>query len=78
MDILGLLKEQADLDGACALLSNELLTIRHNYEDNLLTREEYEYLLNEVAQVRAQDELATDEVAYRWIVAAAETLLTLA
>lgn len=75
MSVLDGLREQAGLGGPAAALANELLVIRENYEQGKLTTEEYNYLLQEIAQIRAQQELATDEIACRWIVAAAEALM---
>lgn len=78
MSVLESLREQAGMGGPAASLANELLVIRDNYEQGELTTEEYNYLLQEIAQIRAQQELATDEVACRWIVAAAEALMAVA
>ena len=78
MSVLESLREQAGIGGPAAQLANELLVIRDNYEQGQLTTEEYNYLLQEIAQIRAQQELATDEVACRWIVAAAEALMAVA
>jgi hypothetical protein len=70
------LREAAGMGGPAAALANELLVIRENYEQGQLSKEEYEYLVNEIAEIRAQQELATDEVACRWIVAAAKALIS--
>ena len=78
MSVLDDLREQAGLGGPAASLANELLVIRDNYEQGLLNTEEYNYLLQEIAQIRAQQELASDEIACRWIVAAAEALIAVA
>jgi hypothetical protein len=74
MSILNELREQAGLGGPAASLANELLVIRENYEQGELTTEEYNFLLQEIAEIRAQQELASDEIACRWIVAAAQGL----
>lgn len=68
------LREQAGLGGPASALANELLVIRDNFERGDLTTEEYQYLLQEIADIRAQQELASDEIACRWIVAAAMAL----
>lgn len=78
MDILQELKEQAGMGGVTASLAAEMITIRENYENGSLSREEYEYLLQEISEVRAQDELASDEIACRWVAAAANALLAVA
>lgn len=74
MSILNELREQAGLGGPAASLANELLVIHENYANGELTSEEYSYLLQEIADIRAQQELASDEIACRWIVAAAQGL----
>lgn len=73
--ILDQLREEAGMGGPAAALSNEILVITEQYQTGQLSREEFEYLLNEIADIRAQQELATDEVACRWIVAAAQAVL---
>jgi hypothetical protein len=78
MSILNDLREQAGLGGLASVLANELLVIRENFEQGQLSREEYDYLLQEIASVRAQQELASDEIACRWIAAAAQALIALA
>jgi len=77
MSILNDLREQAGLGGPAASLANELLVIHENYAQGQLTSEEYAFLLQEIADIRAQQELASDEIACRWIVAAATTMLSL-
>jgi hypothetical protein len=74
MSIMNELREQAGLGGPAASLANELLVIRDNYERGDLTTEEYQYLLQEIADIRAQQELASDEIACRWIVSVAMAL----
>jgi hypothetical protein len=75
MSILNELREQAGLSGPAAPLANELLVIHENYAAGQLTSEEYAFLLQEIADIRAQQELASDEIACRWIVAAAQGML---
>jgi hypothetical protein len=57
-------------------LANELLVIHENYAQGELSSEEYAFLIQEIADIRAQQELASDEIACRWIVAAASALLS--
>ena len=78
MSIINSLREQAGLGGPAAVLATEMLVIRENYEQGQLTKEEYEFLLQEIASIRAQQELASDEIACRWIVSAAEALIAVA
>jgi hypothetical protein len=77
MSILNDLREQAGMGGPAAALSNELLVITDNYQQGFLNKDEYFYLLSEIASVRAQQELASDEIACRWIVSACEALAAL-
>lgn len=74
MSILNDLREQAGLGGPAAALANELLVIHENYANGELTSEEYGFLLQEIVDIRAQQELASDEIACRWIVSAAQLL----
>ena len=76
MSILNELREQAGLGGPAASLANELLVIHENYAQGQLSSEEYAFLLQEIADIRAQQELASDEIACRWIVAAASALIS--
>lgn len=68
------LREVAGMGGPASVLANELLVIRQQYEDSELSVEEYQYLVQQIAEVRAAQELATDEQACRYIVAAAQAL----
>lgn len=77
MSLFDGLREQAGLGGPAGALAQELLNIREEYASGHLTREEYDFLISEIASVRAQQELASDEIACRWIVAAAQTMLSL-
>jgi hypothetical protein len=68
------LREVAGQSGPAAALANELLVIRDSFEKGELSQEEYQFLLNEIADIRAQQELANDEIACRWIVEVAKGL----
>ena len=68
------LREVAGMGGPAASLANDILVIRDNYEQGSYTAEEYQFLLNEIAEIRAQQELASDEIACRYIVQAAKVL----
>lgn len=74
MSIMNQLREHVGLAGPSAVLANELLVIRDEYERGNLPLEEYQYLLREIAEVRSYQELASDEIACRWIVEAALAL----
>jgi hypothetical protein len=68
------LREVAGMGGPAAALANELLVIREQYESQQLTLEEYQYLVTQIAEVRAAQDLSNDEQACRYIVAAAKAL----
>ncbi len=68
------LREQAGLGGSAAQLANELLVLTDKRSTGELTDEEYQFLVTEIADIRAQQELANDEVACRYIVQMAQIL----
>jgi len=68
------LRELAGLGGPASALANELLVIREQYESQQLSLEEYQYLVTQIAEVRAAQDLSNDEQACRYIIAAAQTL----
>jgi hypothetical protein len=69
------LREVAGLGGPASVLANELLVLREQYEAQELTLEEFQFLVQQVAEVKAAQELATDEQALRYIVSAASAIL---
>ena len=68
------LREVAGMGGPAAGLANELLVLREQYESQQLTLEEYQFLVQQIAEVKAAQELSTDEQACRYIVAAAKAI----
>jgi hypothetical protein len=68
------LREVAGLGGPASVLANELLVLREQYESQELTLEEFQFLVQQVAEVKAAQELASDEQALRYIVAAASAI----
>jgi hypothetical protein len=68
------LREVAGLGGPAAVLANELLVIREQYESSQLSLEEYQFLIQQIAEVKAAQELSTDEQALRFIVSAANAM----
>lgn len=68
------LREVAGMGGPAAGLANDLLVIRQQYEAAELSLDEYLYLLQQIAEVRAAQELATDEQAARYIISAATAM----
>jgi hypothetical protein len=71
------LREQAGLGGPAAALANEILVMHDHYTNGLLTKEEYDFLLQDIKDVRAQQDLANDEMACRFICQAAQVLLSM-
>lgn len=69
------LREVAGLGGPASVLANELLVLREQYESKELTLEEFQFLVQQVAEVKAAQELASDEQALRYIVSAASAIL---
>lgn len=61
---------------AAKILAEELIAVGEQYQAGQLSRDEFEFLVGEIAQVRAQQELATDEIAQRWIINAASAVLS--
>ena len=70
------LRETAGMGGPAAVLANELLVLTDQYQAGQLSKEEYQFLVQQIAEVRAAQELATDEQAMRYIVQAASALMT--
>jgi hypothetical protein len=74
--ILEQLREVAGQGGPAAQLANELLVLTDQRATGELSQEEFDYLVREIADIRAQQDLANDEIACRWIVAAALAVLS--
>ena len=72
------LREAAGLGGTTAALANEILVLCDQRSQGLLSKEEYEFLLQDIALIRAQSELAGDEIACRFIIQSAQALLQFA
>lgn len=70
------LRETAGMGGPAAALANELLVLAEQRQAGQLSAEEYQFLLQQIAEVRAAQELASDEQAMRYIVQAANVLAT--
>jgi len=68
------LREVAGLGGPASVLANELLVLREQYESQELTLEEFQFLVQQVAEIKAAQELASDEQALRYIVSAATAI----
>ena len=72
--MLDKLREAVGAGGPAAALASELIELRQQYVDDKLTLEEYQFLTDEIASVRASQELSTDEAAMRFIITAANAL----
>jgi len=68
------LREVAGLGGPAAGLANELLVLREQYESEQLSKDEYQFLVQQVWEVKAAQELSSDEQAFRYIVSAAQAM----
>jgi hypothetical protein len=68
------LREVAGMGGPAASLANELLVLNEQYTAGNLSKEEYQYLVQQIGEIRASQELASDEQACRFIVQSAQLL----
>ena len=68
------LREVAGMGGPAAALANELLVVREQYESMELTKDEYQFLVQQIWEVKAAQELSSDEQAFRYIVSAAQAM----
>lgn len=76
MKVLEELRAMASMPGPAAKLSGELCKITQQYKNKEFSKEEYEFLVNEIVDVRAQQETANDEIACRYIIESAKMLLS--
>lgn len=68
MSILAELQEAMNDDGIKGQLAAELHDITEQYNDGILTDEEYKDLVQQIGDIESNDELAGDEIASRWVV----------
>jgi hypothetical protein len=68
------LREVVGMGGPAAGLANELLVLREQYESEQLSKDEYQFLVQQVWEVKAAQELSSDEQAFRYIVSAAQAM----
>ena len=68
------LREVAGLGGPAAVLANELLVLREQYESEQLNKDEYQFLVQQIWEVKAAQELSSDEQAFRYIVSVAQAM----
>jgi hypothetical protein len=74
--VLEEVRTQAGLGGPTAALANEMLVATEQYQSGEMTREEFDFLIKDIANVQAATQLANDEVACRWVIAAATTIIS--
>jgi hypothetical protein len=70
------IREQAGMGGPTASLANEILVITEQFQAGELSREEFDFLIKDIANVKAATQLANDEIACRWVIAAATTIIS--
>jgi len=68
------LREVAGLGGPAAVLANELLVLREQYESEQLNKDEYQFLVQQIWEVKAAQELSSDEQSFRYIVSVAQAM----
>jgi hypothetical protein len=71
------LREVAGMGGPAASLANEMLVLTEQLQNGELSRDDFNYLVQQIAEVRAAQDLSNDEQACRWIVQAANALASL-
>lgn len=75
MTLVDALREGSMQSGRYGSLSLEMLRIVEQYQAGLMSSEEMEFLVREITEVRAAQELADDEENCRMLVAVGRTIL---
>ena len=70
------LREVASLGGPACRLANDILVLRQDYEDNLISLQNYQTGMNQIAEIRAKFELQNYPEMCSYIIAVAKTLST--
>lgn len=78
MTAMEALREQSMEPTKLGSLAYEMTLIVDQYNNQLMSRDEFEYLIKEIASVKAAQHLADDENASRWVVSVASALLSVA
>lgn len=76
MSILAELKQAMSEDTIKGQLAAQLHDITEQFNDGILTDDEYRELVTEIAEVQAANDLADDEVAQRWVINITTQLLS--
>ena len=76
MSILAELQEAMNDDGIKGQLAAELHDITEQYNDGILSDEEYKDLVQQIGDIQNNNELAGDEIASRWVVNITKVILS--
>lgn len=76
MSVLNELRSAMKEPGIKGALAQQLHDITEQYNDGILTDAEFKDLLEQIADVQANDELAGDEVTSRWVVNITKVILS--
>lgn len=75
-DILKELKAKMDSDTIEAKIATELHDITEQFNEGILTAEEYKELLLDIEKINKANELAEDEVTSRWLTNTVKLLIS--
>lgn len=76
MSVLNELRSAMKEPGIKGALAQQLHDITEQYNDGILTDAEFKDLVEQIADVQANDELAGDEVTSRWVVNITKVILS--
>lgn len=76
MSILAELQEAMNDDGIKGQLAAELHDITEQYNDGILSDDEYKDLVAQIGDIQNNNELAGDEIASRWVVGITKAILS--
>ena len=75
-ELLEDVRTHAGMGGPTASLANEILVATEQYQAGEITREEFDFLIKDIANVKAATEHANDEVSCRWVITAASMIIS--
>ena len=75
-DIIKELKAKMDSDTIESKIATELHDITEQYQDGILTAEEYKELLLDIEKINKANELADDEEVSRWLTNTVKLLIS--
>ena len=75
-DILKELKDLMEGDNIQGRIAAELHDITEQYQDSILTAEEYKELLVDIEKINISNELANDEITSRWLANTVKLLIS--